>query len=66
MIECPECHAVSHNHIDELTGWCAACYRFTGKTAAEVRAAARTIQGEGDPGVASTILYRLRSFGAAA
>jgi hypothetical protein len=61
MIECPVCHAVSHHPVDAATGWCARCERFTGKTADEVRAAAR----EQDPAVADAILHRLSLYGAA-
>jgi hypothetical protein len=65
MIECPVCHRVSHHPVDVATGWCSACERFTGKTAAEVVEAAHKLGAEGRRDVRDSILYRLDTFGAA-
>lgn len=61
VIECPDCHRVSHHPVDVQTGWCSECSRFTGKTADEVRAAAAECD---NPLVAASILWRLDKFGA--
>ena len=65
MIECPDCHLVSHHPVDERVGWCANCERFTSKTDNEVRVAAYAIADEGDLILFSTVLYRLERYGAA-
>lgn len=65
MIECPVCHRVSHHPVDVKTGWCAACFWFTGKTADEVRAAAEEFGAAGDADVQRSILWRLNEYGAA-
>lgn len=64
MIACPVCHRESHHPVDEKTGWCSDCKRFTSKTPDEVKAAAADIEAVGDVAVASSILYRLHRYGA--